>query len=236
MVDVSVIVPTYNEEKNIGKLLEALKPQMKGADEIVIVDSYSNDRTVEIAKKYTDKIFFMPREGIGPAKNFGAQKASNKIVAFLDADGPPKDDWVELIRRAFEKDDVNALAGLGIYVSNGNPSKWSYNFFARLIFFMGEIYYRITKVPWLPVNNCALRKRVLFRYGGYRKIVCEDLDFAVRAKGLTGVVYDKNMMVTLSDRRFEDEGFLQTVLLWARSDYKIMKGEGLDSGDYKATR
>ena len=236
MLGISVVIPTYNEENRIGAILEALRPQMRKGDEIIIVDSYSTDRTLEIARAYTDRIFSMPREGIGPAKNVGAQKACNEIVAFLDADGPPDRNWMEVIRKEFGNHGTNAVAGFGSYVSDGRFREMTYNMFARTIFFMGWLYYRITRVPWLPVNNCAIRKSRIEACGGYGKVVCEDLDFAMRARGLEGVVYRYRMRVKLSDRRFRDEGFLRTVWLWFASDLKILGGGGIDSRQYRATR
>ncbi|AEF97132.1 glycosyltransferase family 2 protein [Methanotorris igneus] len=54
---VSVIIPTYNSEKTIGICLESIKNQTYKNIEIIVVDKFSNDNTVEIAKKYTDKVF-----------------------------------------------------------------------------------------------------------------------------------------------------------------------------------
>lgn len=51
--DISVVIITKNEERNIRRCLESVK----WADEIIVVDSYSDDRTVEIAKGYTDKVY-----------------------------------------------------------------------------------------------------------------------------------------------------------------------------------
>lgn len=80
---VSVLVHTLNEEKNIRNCLETVK----WADEIVIVDMYSDDKTVEIASEYTDKIFYHERMGYAdPARQFGLEKASNEWVLILDAD------------------------------------------------------------------------------------------------------------------------------------------------------
>ncbi len=236
MVDVSVIIPTYNEEHNVEQLLEALKVQMEGGDELVIVDSYSSDRTVEIAKRYTDKIFFMPREGIGPAKNLGAERAGNDILAFLDADGPPERNWLNEIREAFEDEGVNGIAGLGVYASDSKFKGFIYNLYAKFVFLLGRLFYKLSGEPWLPVNNCTIRKSTLFEYGGYRNVVCEDLDFGRRAKGLSGIIYNKDMVVKLSDRRFRTEGFFKTVWLWARSDLRIFRGGGIDSKDYRVTR
>jgi glycosyltransferase involved in cell wall biosynthesis len=82
MSQLSVIIITKNEEKNIRKCLESVR----WAEEIVIVDSGSSDRTMELAKEYTKKIFVKPWEGYGEAKNFGLSKCSGDWVFWLDAD------------------------------------------------------------------------------------------------------------------------------------------------------
>jgi glycosyltransferase involved in cell wall biosynthesis len=80
---ISVIINTFNEERNIKNCLESVK----WADEIIIVDMYSDDKTVEIAKKYTDNIFFFERMGYAdPARQFALEKASNEWILIVDAD------------------------------------------------------------------------------------------------------------------------------------------------------
>lgn len=80
---ISVLINTLNEEKNIRNCLESVK----WADEIVIVDMYSDDRTLEIAREYTDKIFFFEKMGYAdPARQFALEQASCEWVLVLDAD------------------------------------------------------------------------------------------------------------------------------------------------------
>jgi glycosyltransferase involved in cell wall biosynthesis len=62
---ISVIVPTYNEGRTIRKCLEALRNQTFKDYEIVVVDGHSKDNTVEVAKKYADKILFDEGRGGG---------------------------------------------------------------------------------------------------------------------------------------------------------------------------
>ena len=82
-IPISILVHTLNEEKNIRNCLESIK----WADEIVIVDMYSDDKTVTIAEEYTDKIFFHERMRYAdPARQFGLGKATNEWVFQLDAD------------------------------------------------------------------------------------------------------------------------------------------------------
>ncbi len=79
----SVLINTFNEEKNIRNCLESVK----WADEIILVDMYSEDKTVEIAKAYTDKIYFYERCGYAdPARNFALEKATGDWVLVVDAD------------------------------------------------------------------------------------------------------------------------------------------------------
>ncbi len=82
MAALSVIVITKNEAHNIVDCLESVK----WADEIIIVDAQSKDATVEIAKKYTDKIFVQPWLGFAEAKQFAVQHATNDWILWLDAD------------------------------------------------------------------------------------------------------------------------------------------------------
>jgi glycosyltransferase involved in cell wall biosynthesis len=80
---ISVLVHTLNEEKNIRNCLETIK----WADEIVIIDMYSEDKTAEIAAEYTDKIFFHERMGYAdPARQFGLEKSSQQWILIVDAD------------------------------------------------------------------------------------------------------------------------------------------------------
>lgn len=80
---ISVVINTLNEEKNIKLAIESAK----WADEIIVCDMYSEDKTVEIARKMGAKIFFHKKEGfVEPARNFAVSKASNEWILILDAD------------------------------------------------------------------------------------------------------------------------------------------------------
>lgn len=78
----SVVIVTLNEEDKIRDCLESVK----WADEIIVVDSFSTDRTVEIAKDYTDKIYQRKFAGFGEQKNYALSKASGEWVLSIDAD------------------------------------------------------------------------------------------------------------------------------------------------------
>lgn len=83
-IPISVCMIARNEEKNIGKCLDALKPY---GFEIIVVDTGSTDRTREIAAQYTDKIYdFKWINDFSAARNYSLEQASNDYVLVLDCD------------------------------------------------------------------------------------------------------------------------------------------------------
>lgn len=85
---ISAIVITFNEEQNIQAALESLR----WADEIIVVDSESDDRTVEISRGFTDRVFVRAWPGYSAQKNFAAEQASFDWIFSLDADERVSDD------------------------------------------------------------------------------------------------------------------------------------------------
>jgi glycosyltransferase involved in cell wall biosynthesis len=79
---ITATVITFNEEHNIAAALNSLS----WADEIIVVDSESTDRTVELARGFTDRIFVRPWPGYSAQKNFAAHQAANDWIFSLDAD------------------------------------------------------------------------------------------------------------------------------------------------------
>ncbi len=90
----SVTIITYNEESNIRRTLESVK----WADEIVVVDSGSTDKTVEICREYTDKVYSQDWLGFARQKNLAIDRASGDWVLSLDADEPIESALADEIR------------------------------------------------------------------------------------------------------------------------------------------
>ena len=82
-ISISAVVNTCNEERYIGQCLEHLR----WADEIIVVDMHSEDNTVEICRKYTDKIYLHRREiSVLYARNFALSKATGDWILVVDPD------------------------------------------------------------------------------------------------------------------------------------------------------
>jgi glycosyltransferase involved in cell wall biosynthesis len=80
---ISAVIITFNEEKRLEGALTSLDGV---ADEIIVVDSFSSDGTVRIARKYTDKVIQRKWTNFADQKNFANGKASNSWILSLDAD------------------------------------------------------------------------------------------------------------------------------------------------------
>jgi glycosyltransferase involved in cell wall biosynthesis len=86
-VILSVIIIAYNEEANIARALTSVQPLVAdGKGEIIVVDSGSNDNTVEITKSYGAKVFIEEWKGYAAQKNSAIEKATGDWILSLDAD------------------------------------------------------------------------------------------------------------------------------------------------------
>jgi len=120
-VKVSAVIITYNESRNIRRTLSKLH----WCDEIVIVDSFSTDDTLEICREFGCKIFFKTFEGYGAQKKFAVSRASNDWVLCIDADEVLSEDLCREIQATMTK----------------NPSCTGYQFPMNLVFLGREFRY-----------------------------------------------------------------------------------------------
>src|SRR6202162_5498970 len=100
-MQLSVIIITHNEEANIGRTLASVQPLVAdGKGEIIVVDSRSTDRTVEIAKSFGAKVFVEEWKGYAAQKNSAIDKAKGDWILSLDADEEISPDLAAQIQRA----------------------------------------------------------------------------------------------------------------------------------------
>jgi len=117
----SVVIATKNEEKNIRECLESIR-RGEWVDEIIVVDDVSTDKTVEICREYTDKIFVNDSKGsFHKNKNLGIEKAIGEWILSIDADERVGPELAEEIRKAITKSEK-----VGYYISRKNYflGKW----------------------------------------------------------------------------------------------------------------
>jgi glycosyltransferase involved in cell wall biosynthesis len=140
---ISACIITYNEENNIKDCLESVK----WLDEIIVIDSFSNDKTVEICQQYTDKIYQRTWPGHIEQKNFAVEKASYDWILAIDADERLSPPLVEEIKREFNIVD-NSIDGY---------------YFPRHSYYLGRW---INNGGWYPDYKLRLFRKKNARWGG----------------------------------------------------------------------
>lgn len=137
---ISVTIITHNEEENIEDCLKSVR----WADEIIVVDSYSTDKTVEICKKYNAKVIAKKWLGYSNQKNLAIDNARNEWILSIDADERITKELLNDIKREFEKENFID----GYYIARRN-------------FFLGRW---IRHCGWYPDYNLRLFKRSKGRF------------------------------------------------------------------------
>ena len=97
---ISVYMITFNNERTVEKALASVQ----WADEIVVVDSYSTDRTVEISRKFTDRVVQRPWPGFRDQYQYAADLTIHEWIMFVDADEEVSRDLAQEIRTVVNKD------------------------------------------------------------------------------------------------------------------------------------
>ena len=158
----SVVIITFNEETNIARTLQSVQPLVAdGNGEIIVVDSGSGDRTVEIARSLGAKVFIEEWKGYAAQKNSAIDKATGEWVLSLDAD----EELDSELQHAL-KDTLEGLAGISDLGDRTNTHPLT------LADATADLAYRVggTLLPdfagvWMPRKNKFLGRWI--KHGGF---------------------------------------------------------------------
>lgn len=110
---ISIVVLTKDEAQNLPDCLASLLPQLRQGDEVLVIDSASRDRTVEIAceheKRHPDQVRVFASDdnlSFGAARNLGIKLSEGDVVAFVSADAVAEPGWLDAMRRALDRADI----------------------------------------------------------------------------------------------------------------------------------
>ncbi len=220
---VSVVIPTFQEEKYIAATLSKLV-KIKPSIEIVVVDGGSDDGTVKVAKRFTDKTYQIRERGISKARNYGARQASGDIVVFLDADVSPPSNFVEKVLEVFNNSNV---VGATCRIMPVQPKLTEFAFFQ----FYNLLIQLCTKFkPHSRGEFLAVRKKDFLKVNGFdENMPClEDHDLTHRLSKQGKFMFITSLTVYESLRRFRKLGFSKVLSTWS-TDYLffLLRGKPL---------
>jgi rhamnosyltransferase len=192
----SVVVRAKNKEQTIERTLRGLQEQTVGT-EVILVDSGSTDRTIELSRPFCDQIISIPAEAFtyGRALNLGTEHAGGEVVFALSAHCvPPSREWVEVSLRAYEDDSVAGTWGPPTRPDGSpltGPAKFSRSDLG-------------TDATWGFSNHASSwRKQVWERFPFDEQLIaCEDKEWMWRVLSAGFSLYaDPRLVVASSHRR-----------------------------------
>ena len=222
---VSIIVPTYDEEDLLPRLLASIGSQSFSDYEVIIADAGSIDKTTQIAEAFGAKVI---NGGLpGPGRNLGAKASKGELLLFLDADVVlPGTEWLgrkvaQFIKRNLECGTclVRPLHGKAI------------DRFSHEVFNAHMVASQLVKAH--APGFCIFAKKELHdQMNGFDESItlAEDHDYVMRASsiGKFRVLYGKGIRVSV--RRFERDGRLQTFKKYLQAElYILTKGQITDN-------
>lgn len=176
----SVIVPAFNEERNIVTLLRSLAAQAFPLPEfeVIVVDNGSTDATVSLATDFTApfslRVIQIVGGTIGQLRNHGAALACADILVFLDADSFPRPNW---LTRAWSVKSETQLWG-GDYLPQEDAT-WVGRTWSEF-----QSVVRDGPANFLPSGNLFVDRRAFKRLGGFSELeTSEDVEFCQRSRG-----------------------------------------------------
>ena len=205
----SIVIPTLNEERNIGPLLSDIERQTRRAYEVIVVDGKSTDKTTSVVEDFPGVRLLDGFPPVSEQRNLGGREARGDVLIFLDADIRLEETFFEDFLRKFERRD------LGVACSFYMPPRDS-PLPTKSIYALCNAFFTLL-ANLLPAGSgqcLAIRSEVFRANGGFDATlkVAEDMELIRRLARLYrfGVI---PYSIRVSDRRFEEQGVLRMTAL-----------------------
>lgn len=172
-MQISIVIPVYNEEENISKLVSYLsRHSNESVTEIIVVDAGSTDGTIRVAENAGAIIAISPQKGRAAQMNCGALLAKGDILYFIHADTLPPSSFAADIAEAVKKD-----FDLGRYITKFNSEKWYL-----------KINAWFTRLDWFICmggdNTLFVARKLFHKAGGFNEQmkIMEEYEFCERVR------------------------------------------------------
>ena len=206
----SVIIPTLNEEKYLGKCLKSVMSMNypKSDYEVIVVDGNSEDKTREIARKYGAKVIVSKIRRCGYQRQLGVNQARGELLSFIDADYVVDKNLLNGLEEIFNDKKVTAVQGKILL--------YDATFLENLI---GADIFNMFLWALVPLGlfatggNMAIRKSVIDKIGGFNLIkkTAEDIELLKKARKYGSVAYGAKALGWTSTRRIRKWGYAKTL-------------------------
>lgn len=207
-MNITVIIPTLNEEDHIGNILSDLKKQTHAPLEVLVIDGNSIDKTKAIVEKHSHAKLIPSEKPVGNQRHVGATLGKGELLVFLDADTKIGPTFLENVVLHMNKKKLDTACSFYI------PTTKKINIQAIYMFF-NILFYVFQKIrPSGAGSFIAIKKLHYDKIGGFEKdYIYDDIHFIRKAakKGKFGII---PITIHVSHRRFEKEGFLKTTLTY----------------------
>jgi glycosyltransferase involved in cell wall biosynthesis len=222
---ISFVIPTLNEEKTIEDTLKSLNT-FSGDKEIIISDGRSRDKTIEIAKKYTNKILVhdgLSKQNIAQGRNAGAKEALGEYIIFMDADVviPNIDDFIKRAERYFDKDPKLVAVTAECVVLKDLA-----NIFDKIIFKIVAYYFSFLNVIRFGAAGGEfqmIKKEAFLQVNGFDPIlsVSEDMDLFWRLAKIGRTKLPLELKVYHTGRRAHKIGWPRLLWQWVSNTISV---------------
>jgi len=215
--DISLVIPAFNEEKNLPRLFETIKNQdFKGTFEIIVVDNNSTDKTAQVAKKLGALVVKEKVQGIGPAKNRGCLEAKGEIIAICDADNLLPPSWLSTIWKSLSRSKKIVGVTGPIFISE-IPKFISYT--------LKFLYFAFLKLAQrLEGCNMAFRKDAFLKVGGFTEGIKfgEHIDISEKLKKVGKIFVNHKLFVYFSPRRYQKQGWIKGLFPYLKLEINFL--------------
>jgi uncharacterized protein (TIGR00661 family) len=229
-VKLSIIIPTYNEEEYLPKLLYSIKEQNFKDFEIIVADAGSVDRTREIAESYDCKVIDGGLPAVG--RNNGAGIAEGDILLFLDSDVVLSAGYLESAIEEFEEKDLGIAITQIIPLSDRSVDKFLHKF---ANFFMKRA--ESIKPHGAGCYGILTTKNLHEQAQGFDECLNfgEDSDYIERIGNIKTFKVLRKPRLLVSTRRLEKEGFKDLAFKYTKSTIYDFRGKKISAEelDYK---
>jgi len=211
----SIIIPAYNEENYIKNTLQmALGQDFPSNFEIIVVDNASTDNTFKVASSFrTVKLVREERKGVQFARERGRREAKGEILAYLDADSIPQENWLKKGTAYFYQPDIVGVSGPYEYYDARPLFRLSSLFFQRVLYRAAHLLVQdvLHKGGVMLGGNALIRASAMEKIGGFNTAIVfygDDTDTACRLTTIGKVLFKNDITVRSSARRFRESNIV----------------------------